>query len=349
MDPGLAVRPTRKLFHRKRSSMTRSSIKSERITMVLSTLVAAAILGAAVTAQHGLPATHSELARLESDLRLQLDFAFRHNTDEHDQRAGQLNSVIDAWLNSPQSAEDEQLLAEWLRVSIRQSMPGSNQPLPDAPQFGVLETIQIVEMPEDVAVDEIAAEAWPAEDPTALPAPPEVAEIAAQPRDARLPLAVSSYPSRRLVVAQPDATLLSASIPPHPQPAEVYVNLAELSARIAGYHDGLDEVEAALFHLPEQNRAAAEQSLSELRQLAGIYRFVKMYYDTLTEDERWAVSSPRSPVAVCQQFSDCLDELATSSDDDFLRPYDASASAKGDLGFRKLREGLLAVLDHVED
>jgi len=316
--------------------------------MVLSTLVAAAILGAAVTAQHGQPAAPSELVQLESDLRMQFDFAFRHDTDERNDRIKQLNSAVNAWLQSPQSAEDEQLLAEWLRSSIRQSMPGSNQSLPELPQFGAMEAVHVVE-------DK------PPSRQLVVESPSRQLDVA-EPREPRLPLAARNdanqeivdvlspdKTSRQLVVAQPDVTLLSVTALPQLRPAEVRVNLAELSARIAGYHDGLAEVEAELFYLPKQNLDAAAKPLRHLRQLASIYCFVKMYYDTLTEDERWAVTSPRSPVTVCEQFSKCLNKLADAGDNDFLRPFEAHGAADGNLELSQLREGLLAVLDRVED
>ena len=54
-----------------------SSTTGERVTAVLSTLVAIAILGAAVTAQQSRTPQADRLASLESDLRFQLDLAYR--------------------------------------------------------------------------------------------------------------------------------------------------------------------------------------------------------------------------------------------------------------------------------
>ena len=96
----------------------------------------------------------------------------------------------------------------------------------------------------------------------------------------------------------------------------VFVNLSELTARIAGYHDGLDEVEADLSHLSEQDLTAAKKAVRKLHRLADDYRFVKLYYDALTDAERRSIITPRSPAEVCKEFSRQLNQWADGEESD---------------------------------
>jgi hypothetical protein len=79
------------------------------------------------------------------------------------------------------------------------------------------------------------------------------------------------------------------------RPAPVEVNLAELNARIGGYHDGLREIEAAVVAERQQMTAARVGELvSRLEELAAQYEFAKLYYELLSKEERQFVMAPRS-------------------------------------------------------
>lgn len=366
--------------------LSQSNSKNERITTVVGTVLAVAILGAVVTAKHAGHSPRGELTQLESDLRLQLDMAFRHDTNQLDARVDRLNGVLTDWKQSTQSGEDRQRLVLWLRSAIRRSMPGSNQPLPLAPQFSSPEPVVAKVSAGTFAVESAAAvepanpttsnnepsfhspvqevqtgiarmaESTTADVPTApavdvvtrkatagaAPSQPAMSTAKVLTASAK-PLSVSSGAFLQRTSSQQKAVRQKAV---QRQPT-VYVNLSDLAARIAGYHDSLDEVEAALFRLPNQNLAAAQQPLRKLQQLASDYHFVKLYYDTLTEQERRTIVAPRSLLHVCDRFSRCLDQMAAARDGDFLRPFDTKASAALNSQLNDLRNGLKAVFDRI--
>lgn len=112
------------------------STTGERLTAAVSTLVAIAILGAAVTAQQARAPQGDRLASLESDVRYQFNLAYRHDRPTHHRNLERFNDVLDAWQASPRSAADDQLLERWMREAIAQSMPGRGGELPPAPTFG---------------------------------------------------------------------------------------------------------------------------------------------------------------------------------------------------------------------
>ncbi|HYO24770.1 MAG TPA: hypothetical protein VEQ85_07455, partial [Lacipirellulaceae bacterium] len=114
------------------------STRGQRVTALVSTLVAVALLGAAVTAEHPGPAPSNLLSSLESDLRFQLDLAFRGDGGALNDRLALLEATLAAWRASPQSPADEQLLAAWYRESIQRSMPGRAAELPAPPEFGAV-------------------------------------------------------------------------------------------------------------------------------------------------------------------------------------------------------------------
>src|SRR5262245_18237957 len=114
-----------------------TSTVDEKVTAVVSALVAAAILGAVVTAEQGRAPTSDLLATLESDLRFQIEVAYRDDPNAGKARIRQLDDAIDAWRHSPRCPEDEQVFVEWLRTSLRRSMPGELNELPPTPPFSL--------------------------------------------------------------------------------------------------------------------------------------------------------------------------------------------------------------------
>jgi len=73
----------------------------------------------------------------------------------------------------------------------------------------------------------------------------------------------------------------------------VRINLSELTARTAGYHDGLKQIEASLLATssPEPSQLAIQ--VRHLDSLARDYRFVRLYHDSLNNRERRSVIAPR--------------------------------------------------------
>ncbi len=139
---------------------------------------------------------------------------------------------------------------------------------------------------------------------------------------------------------------------------EIAINLAELVARTTGYHNGLNEIEAALFQLDElrnqpsdtrQKLALAQGSLRQLRLLIGDYRFIKLYYGLLTEKQRLTVTAPRSPVTLCQRFSQCLDQWASPREDDYLRSFDGELPESQQSAIRVVRDDLAAMVSRAGD
>ena len=304
-----------------------------RLTLVACTLIAAAILGAVVTAQHGHRQPLSALAELESDLRIQLQMAFRHDTAQHQIRQEQLDQVLNSWLQSPRSPADRQLLNQWLHQSIRSSMPGTNHPLPSLPSFSrsmppklpaklpaktntpdslnpegidheTKEPSEAVEREENDAAMRTPSQnsaAIAVSDsqitsvPTIITPLPESSSISAyktsQPgphhgSHTAAPLGTSQQKPTTLFTGHSNSrsqtlsqkTNLSKTLPA----SDVTINLAELVARTAGYHDGLNEIEADLFELNEpgdlaQKLTIAKWSLRKLQQLIDDYQFIKLY------------------------------------------------------------------------
>ncbi len=360
------------------------STTGERLTAVISTLVAVALLGAAVTAQQPPPPHADRLASLESDLRYQLDMALRHDGAAHKTRIAELDATLAAWRESPQSPDDNQLLADWLEAAIDQSMPGSSGELPTRPEFGAEPPI-IVTPPAPVNVEEPAATPEPAlvEITTAPePAPPVVEEPAeviepfivavseaeplatesavepAAPPEHSIAIAPAATTTQttpaELVDSTPVEAVVDASQPPPispyeltpaeptsepevAQPAAVQVNLAELNARIGGYHQQLAETEAALVAEEEPTPQRLEALVGEVEELAAQYQFISLYHESLSEAERMHVEPLRG-------MGDVL-ALATGlagRDADFLADFDAEASEEPTLA-----ERLSAVADAV--
>ncbi|MEO2048943.1 MAG: hypothetical protein ABGX16_20490 [Pirellulales bacterium] len=349
-----------------------------RLTLVACTLIAAAILGAAVTAQHGHRQPLSALAELESDLRIQLQMAFRHDTTQHQIRQEQLDQVLNAWLQSPRSPADRQLLTQWLRQSIRDSMPGSTHPLPSLPSFSRTMPPQLPAKlpaktntlnslnPEDIdhetkkpseAVEREESDAamrTPSQNSAAIAvsdsqiasvptktALPESSSISAykttQPEPhhgsrTAAPLGTSHQKQTTLFTGHSNSssqtlaqkTNLSKTLPA----SEVTINLIELAARTAGYHDGLNEIEADLFQLNElgdvlQKLTIAKWSLRKLQQLIDDYQFIKLYDSLLSKKQRQLILAPHSPAILCERFSNCLDQWSIPRGDDYLKSFDS--------------------------
>jgi hypothetical protein len=116
------------------------------------------------------------------------------------------------------------------------------------------------------------------------------------------------------------------------KPAEensIELNLAELNARIGGYHDGLDELEAAIVAADGPlNEKAAARLVERLEELAGQYAFVTLYYEALTSEEREFVAAPRSMTATLDLVSQQCRGLEDADTGDFLGSSDDNSRSK---------------------
>jgi hypothetical protein len=337
------------------------STTGERVTAAISTVVAIAILGAAVTAQQARTPIADRLASLESDLRFQFDLVFRDDHGALQGRLGELELTLDAWQKSPQSSDDVQLLIDWLRTSIERTMPGHSGELPPLPPFGrqrpsiVATTSPRFAAPPDAkptpalapreAATVIAGAELPAEEPAIeiAPVPTTPTTPARSSADPPTPTMPPEHPA----TVQPIAELAAAAIEAAPAPAPpaeptrtgiaprpplgVNLNLAELNARIAGYHDWLAEIDAALIADDKPSARRLADLVGQLESLAGQYKFVRLYHDALTPAERRFVPAPR-PMTETLALVD--QRVAAATGDDFLEDFDAAHADKPTLAQR---------------
>jgi hypothetical protein len=301
------------------------STRGERITAAASALAAIVILGAAVTAQQSRTAPVSRLARLEADLRFQLYLAHRTDGGRLAQRLTELNGTLDAWQQSPRTAADDRLLAEWLQASISRSMPGETGELPATPQFS-RPPERPAPPPPVVQAQPSPVEPAPAQAAQPVVEPAVVAEATVESAPASPVQPVERQPSGPLphvamnsVKVKPAATKPVAATP-------VAVNLAELNARIAGYHQGLAAVEAAVVAAEGELELARLTGLVEqLEQLANQYELVTLYFHSLTEAERATVTAPRSLVPTVELVDRERAHLERGGEGDFLAAFDVGA------------------------
>ncbi|MBX3432169.1 MAG: hypothetical protein KF847_02360 [Pirellulales bacterium] len=127
--------------------------------------------------------------------------------------------------------------------------------------------------------------------------------------------AATEKPAARAIVVR---HLSAASPTPPAPPAEVAVNLAELRARIDGYHAGLREVNAAIVIADERlSLASAARITSELERLAQQHEFVRLYYDALTPAERARVAAPKELRDGVEALAATLQQAAAARESTF--------------------------------
>ena len=105
----------------------------------------------------------------------------------------------------------------------------------------------------------------------------------------------------------------------------VAVNLTELAARIAGYHDSLDEVELALLRMDTPNLTVVTEQVNKLESMTRDYGFVQLYYDSLTPTERESILAPRSMTSTLGEVKRQLARCEEVLDGDFLGTVDGDA------------------------
>jgi hypothetical protein len=335
--------------------MDHSTKTSERITAILSTLVAVAILAAGVTAQRSPSAPTDELVYLESDLRFQLESTFRLNPKQGVERVKQFEAVLASWRQAPQTGADRRLLADWMLQATIRSMPGSIEPLPAAPQFGQSEFAEAPPAPQPVApLPQSPAKISPVVNADVLDQPSKSTPVVAT-------TAVSSGSSDALTEQLPvDPTPSSEEHPvvevstkvvrPETQPvtpqvaAPVEINLTELSARIAGYHRGLDKVEAALLVHERPQFERLSRQIHLLEGLAKDFQFVGLYYESLSPAKRRTIGPPRSMEVTLSELHRHLDHLEREVQADFLGEFDTAMAKQ----LADLRNQLDAIASRVD-
>jgi len=331
-----------------------SSAKSERITAIVSTLVAVAILAGGVTAFQSHNAPIDDVVQLESDLRFQLEVAFKHDPNERAARLVQLEKVSQAWQQSPRVIADRAKLASWLLEATIRSMPGSFEALPAVPNFGEQPQQQAVKQMPDVLVTPPVAAAKVAaksDSEQLFPTPAPVESIMdAQPETLVDPTiavveSVESHVFRKRPKVEPVALPQSTVAVAVPQAVEpVRINLTELAARITGYHDGLDEVETALLTLEVNDFTTLAAQIRQLEEMTHDFRFVSIYFELLTDDERRAVTAPRPMTATLAEIERRLDRSQAVRSGDFLEEFDSSNQEQ----IAKLRGQLSQIASRVD-
>ncbi len=294
-----------------------SLARSERIVAIFSTVVAVAILAGGVTAYQSHHAPVDDVVQLESDLRFQLEVAFRHDPNERARRLVKLVKVSKAWQQSSRTEDDHETLAKWLLEATIRSMPGTIELLPPVPRFESLSQQTTTGQTPDVRVELLVVEENVMENPEPVSAVPTlasrpdtfVAKVAPQP-------VVTSVES--LALPQPEIVAVRAVEVP------IRINLTELAARIAGYHEGLDEIETSLLTLEAEDFTALAKQVRLLEEMTRDFRFVKLYYEALTGQERRAIAVPRSMTATLSEIERRIDRTQAALSGDFLGEFDAN-------------------------
>ncbi len=295
------------------------SARSERLTAILSTVVAVAILAGGVTAFQSHHAPVDDVVQLESDFRFQLEVGFRHDVNERARRLEQLEKISQAWQQSSRSETDRQELAKWLLEATIRSMPGSIKALPVVPRFGEQTPLHAIRQSAEFLVEPTVVEEHVesveanAEPTTQMSAPVTLPRsfVSAEP--------ISTTPEP-LAEPQPVAATDSTALASKPQ---VRINLTELAARIAGYHEGLNEIDTALLSLHAEDISALKKHVHHLEGMASDFRFAKLYYEALTAKERRAVTSLRPMTATLAEVERRIDRTQAALSGDYLSDFDA--------------------------
>lgn len=106
-----------------------------RLSSILSLLIAYGFLGCIADAAPPAVAQTERQPTLAEQATIQIDLAFRGNSQEGQARREQLEAVVAAWRAAPRTDANNERLNNWLRAAIRASMPGSHNELPAAPTF----------------------------------------------------------------------------------------------------------------------------------------------------------------------------------------------------------------------
>ncbi len=316
-----------------------STARNERTIAIVSTLVAIAILAGGVTAFQSQDAPVDDVVQLESDFRFQLEVAFLHNPNERVRRLMLLNEISDAWQQSTRTPTDREKLADWLLESTIRSMAGSIEALPTIPRFSGQgqQSATAPASAESTRPSELTVKTGP----LARVATEAVGTVSASTPDS------SVSPER----AKPTAISVETLVIPGPTvvaprvvESPIRINLIELAARIAGYHEGLDEIEQSLLDFEGENIPKLAALVQQLDGLAHSYRFVKLYHQLLTDKERQTIDSPRPMTATFAEIERRIDRTLASQAGDFLGEFDTDNQDQ----IAGLRQLLSAVANRID-
>lgn len=337
---------------------------SERLTTVVSTLIAAALLAAGVTAQQARTTRPSTLERLESDLRFQIRSAFRMTPIQAEQRLQKLDAVLKDYRLQPRNAADQRKLADWLAAATARSIPGTIKPMPAAPGFyekqhpeqsRVVEAERTVERKQPAALSKKPTPVT-AEEPVIALAPARQAEASfpeeisilkprktaetgertrsrqetvEPPKLARMTeVSKTSRDAIKPASLNPPTSQFVSVTPTQPPTTQIQVNLRELEARITGYHAGLDELQAVLIDPSAPTEQSIAKQIASLESLVSDYQFVKLYYESLNPEERRRVTTPRKLQEGVSTVRKQLQGLQKEVEADFLGEFDLSLTKR---------------------
>jgi hypothetical protein len=103
----------------------------------------------------------------------------------------------------------------------------------------------------------------------------------------------------------------------------------ELNARIRGYHDGLDEIEASIVTAKGAlSYQQAARLVGRIEELGAQYRFVRLYYEAISQQEKEFVPTPRSMESTLELLEPECERAEAVDADDIL----ASASGASQAG-----------------
>lgn len=335
---------------------------NERLTLFVSMAVAVAILAAAVTAHQSSSPKSTDVVQMGSDLRFQLEMAFRHKEHERSTRLAQLDEVMAAWQKSTQSDADREVLIGWLQEAGASSLPGVMRDLPASPEFSRVQppvehkvmkavaTEEATPVEEETVEFEVAAEEAPITPTAPDPLEEEIAEIVTlrQPSsfnpgergtNAKSTLEIAPRPGTAEQPQLLEENLLETVVAKQDEPVgPVGVNFTELAARITGYHEGLDQVNLALTQMRMASLEVVAEQIKQLESLARDYTFVELYYDSLSQPERQMVHAPRDIRPTLDETKEQLDLCAEVLDGDFLGAFDKAAEKEIEMLQHKLAE-----------
>jgi hypothetical protein len=92
------------------------------------------------------------LQALTNEASAQIDLAYRQHPLQRELRRQQLAEVVKLWRAAEREQSNSELLANWLRAAIVNSMPGSQDPLPAAPAFKLAAKVHEPEIAIEPAV-----------------------------------------------------------------------------------------------------------------------------------------------------------------------------------------------------
>lgn len=85
--------------------------------------------------QIGPSTTLDQILHLADELDRHLTMSYKHSVPEYYRRYVHFRNVMDEWGKSPQGVSQQVQMTQWLKTSIKASMPGSEEFLPPMPTF----------------------------------------------------------------------------------------------------------------------------------------------------------------------------------------------------------------------